>query len=302
MSNAVAGVLPVLHTPFEPDGEIDDTCLQREIDWVYDQGASGVCLAMVSEVLRLTTEERIRMSHALVEMSGDRGISIASVGAESTAQAVHLARAAEGAGCQAVMAIPPISTALGDDALWGYFAALAEQVAVPLIVQDASSYVGRELSLDLCVRLLEQFGDEKILFKPEASPVGPNLSALRDRTNGRARLLDGSGGMLLIDAHRRGIVGTMPGVDLLDGVVALWNALESDDQERAYRIYFPICAIVALQLQAGLDGFLAIEKYILVKRGIFTSAARRAPFQWQLDEETRQEVDRLLDLMWAVLR
>ncbi len=301
MPDAVSGVLPVLHTPFGTRGEIDRECLRREIDWAYGLGVSGVCMAMVSEVLRMTMEERITMSHFMVEMSAGRGISIASVGAESTSQAVQLARAAEDAGCQAVMAIPPISTALGDAALWGYFAELAEQVDVPLIVQDASSYVGRELSLELCVRLLEQFGEEKILFKPEASPVGPNLSALRDRTDGRARVFDGSGGMLLVDAHRRGIVGTMPGVDLLDGVVALWNALESGDQERVYRVYFPICAIVALQLQAGLDGFLAIEKYILVKRGIFTNADRRGPYEWELDEETRQEVDRLLALMWAVL-
>ena len=34
------------------------------------------------------------------------------------------------------MAIPPISSALPDDELLAYYVALAEEVALPLIVQD----------------------------------------------------------------------------------------------------------------------------------------------------------------------
>jgi dihydrodipicolinate synthase/N-acetylneuraminate lyase len=101
----------------------------------------------------------------------------------------------------------------------------------------------------------------------------------------------------LIDCFRRGIVGTMPGVDLLDGVVALWRALERDDEATAYRLYFPICALVTLQLQAGLDGFLAIEKHLLVRRGLFASARRRRPYQWELDTETADEADRLFAML-----
>ena len=66
-------------------------------------------------------------------------------------------------------------------------------------------------------------------------------------------------------------------------------------------MYFPICAIVALQLQAGLDGFLAIEKYLLVKRGLFPSARRRRPYAWELDAETAAEVDRLFDQLQVIL-
>ncbi|MFK7778485.1 MAG: dihydrodipicolinate synthase family protein, partial [Gimesia sp.] len=148
---------------------------------------------------------------------------------------------------------------------------------------------------------LDEFGPEKILFKPEAAPIGPNLSALRDATDGRAPIFDGSGGILLVDAYRRGISGTMPGVDLLDAIMGLWRALNAGDEAAIYRIYFPICAIVALQLQAGLDGFLAIEKYLLVKRGIFKSEQRCTPHAWDLDQETKAEVDRLFELLMQSL-
>tara|TARA_R110002111_G_scaffold261984_1_gene336612 strand:- start:90902 stop:91807 length:906 start_codon:yes stop_codon:yes gene_type:complete len=301
MSRTIQGVLPVLHTPLMADETIDRESFQREIDWCYELGADGVCGAMVSEVLRLTYEERLELTRLMSEISDGRGAVIASVGAESTRQALAFARHAEEAGCDAVMAIPPVTTALPESALWDYFGAIAEQCTLPLIVQDASSYVGRAISIDFYRKLLDQYGPEKIQFKPEASPIGPNLSALRDATDGRARIFDGSGGILLVDAYRRGISGTMPGVDLLDGIMGLWRALEAGDEAAIYRLYFPICAIVALQLQAGLDGFLAIEKYLLVKRGIFQSEQRCTPHAWDLDEETKAEVDRLFDLLMQAL-
>jgi 2-keto-3-deoxy-L-arabinonate dehydratase len=301
MTSEIAGVLPILHTPFDARDEIDRDSLHREIDWSFEVGASGVCSAMVSEILRMTSEERVELNRMIVQLAAGRGAVVASVGAESTKQAVCFARQAVEDGCDAIMAIPPISTALPQDALWSYFSSLANAVEVPLIVQDASSYVGASIPTSFYVWLLDEYGPQKILFKPEGAPVGPNISDLRDASSARARMFDGSGGILLIDAFRRGVVGTMPGVDLLDGIVALWNALKQDDQATAYRIYFPICAMIALQSQVGLDGFLAIEKYILVQRGLFASDRRREPNSWKLDAETQAEVDRLLQMLSDVL-
>ncbi|APZ95956.1 dihydrodipicolinate synthase family protein [Fuerstiella marisgermanici] len=297
MSDRIEGVLPILHTPFDVHDRIDSDSLQREIEWALELGVNGVCSAMVSEILRLTTDERIALNRMIVEVTAGRATVIASVGAESTKQAVLFAQAAVNDGCDAIMAIPPISTALPQAALWKYFAALADAVDAPLIVQDASSYVGASIPTDFYVRLLDEYGPNKILFKPEGAPIGPNISDLRDASGGRAKMYDGSGGMLLVDAFRRGVAGTMPGVDLLDGIVALWNVLQRGDEAAAYKIYLPICAIVALQLQAGLDGFLAIEKYIMVKRGLFKSDRRREPNSWTLDSETQAEVDRLLIML-----
>ena len=46
-------------------------------------------------------------------------------------------------------------------------------------------------------------------------------------------MFDGSAGILLIDAFRRGVIGTMPGIDLLDGIAALWGALKNRDDATA---------------------------------------------------------------------
>ena len=55
-------------------------------------------------------------------------------------------------------------------------------------------------------------------------------------------------------------------------------------------------------MQAGLDGFLAIEKYVLHRRGLFATDRRRHPYSWDLDQETLAEVDRLMEQLEQVLR
>jgi 4-hydroxy-tetrahydrodipicolinate synthase len=293
MPQKLHGVLPIVHTPFLDNDDIDFATLQREIEWAIGQGIDGLGTGMVSELLKLTAAERQALAERIVEAAAGRVPVFMGVGAESTRQALEHARSAELAGCAAVMATPPITSRVSESGLVAYFRALADGVNIPLIVQDASGYVGQAIPMRVYVELIDRYGAEKILFKPEASPIGPNLSALRDATGGQAKIFEGSGGIFLIDSFRRGIAGTMPGMEFLGGMVALWKALQSGDEATAYRLSLPIGAIVALQLQAGLDGFLAIEKYLLVKRGIFPSARRRGPYAWELDAETAAEVDRL---------
>lgn len=301
MTRQLRGVLPIVQTPFLDSGEIDFAALRGEVDWAFAQGIDGLGTGMVSELLKLTAAERRLLAQRLVEFTAGRGPVFMGVGAESTRQALDYARDAATAGCDAVMATPPITGRVSESGLVDYFRALANGVNVPLIVQDASGYVGQSIPLRVYVELLERYGPEKILFKPEASPIGPNLSALRDATGGKARIFEGSGGIFLIDSYRRGIAGTMPAVEMADGIVAIWRAIERGDDDFAYRAAAPIGAIVALQLQAGLDGFLAIEKHILVKRGILPSPRRREPFGWELDAETAAEVERLLSQLLRVL-
>jgi len=295
------GVLPIVQTPFLDSDEIDFATLKREVDWAVAQGIDGLGTGMVSELLKLTPAERKSLAERLVEFTAGRCPVFMGVGAESSKQALEYARMAEQAGCHAVMATPPISFRVSESGLVSYFRTVADGVDLPVIVQDASGYVGQAIPLSVYLELLKRYGPEKILFKPEASPIGPNLSALRDATGGQARIFEGSGGIFLIDSFRRGIAGTMPGMEVVDGIVAVWQALQGGDEPLAYRVSYPIGGMVALQLQAGLDGFLAVEKHLLVKRGLFRSARRRGPYSWEMEGETAAEIDRLFDQLQAIL-
>jgi 4-hydroxy-tetrahydrodipicolinate synthase len=291
---SLAGVIPVFQTPYHDDESIDFDALKREVDWLFECGADGIAMAMVSEILRLSTDERQALAAAACRCARGRGTVVISIGAESTKLAVDLACHAEQCGASALMAIPPVATAVDEAELWRYFSQILSAVKIPLIVQDASGYVGRPMPLSLYARLQSQFA-ERVYFKPEATPIGPRLSALRDATAGQARVFEGTGGMALVDSFRRGIVGTIPGADLVRGIVALWRALESGDEARAYRLSLPISALVSLQ--TSLDAFLAVEKYLLVKQGVFPNTRVRGPVGFTLDDETRNEVDRLFDLV-----
>ncbi|MCB1228004.1 MAG: dihydrodipicolinate synthase family protein [Verrucomicrobiales bacterium] len=293
---SIGGVLPVFQTPFHTDESIDFETLAREIDWLYEMGADGICLAMVSELLRLSHAERMELAEKAARFNQQRGTLILSVGAESSHTAEQLARHAEQAcGADVLMAIPPVTVRATEDELTRYYSRILTAVSLPVIVQDASGYVGQPMSIAFQASLLEQFGAERVWFKPEATPIGPRLSALRDATDGRARIFEGTGGIALVDSFQRGIVGTIPGADLMRGIVPLWRALQAEDWDRASRIHGPLSALVSLQ--TSLDGFLAIEKHLLRRQGVFQNEITRGPRGFLLDPETRREADRLFDLM-----
>jgi hypothetical protein len=55
-------------------------------------------------------------------------------------------------------------------------------------------------------------------------------------------------------------------------------------------------------LQTSLDAYLAVEKHLLVRQGVFRSPRVRGPVGYALDDATRAEVDRLFDRLQAALR
>lgn len=291
MDEQLGGVLPVVQTPYGDDDRVDHGALAHEVGWALEHGVDGLTVAMVSEYLRLTDDERIAVSRTTVEAAGGRPV-VVSVGAESTFAATALALRAQEIGAAALMAIPPISVRLSDGEIAGYYEALLSAVTLPLVVQDASGYVGEPLSIGLQVSLLERFGS-RVMFKPEADPLGQRLTNLRDASAGRARVFDGSGGIALLDSFRRGIAGTMPAVDVCWAIVALWRAMSDGDEQTAYAISGPLASLISMQ--GTLDAFIAIEKHLLVRQGVLANDRVRGPVGFVLDRETREEAERLCD-------
>jgi len=294
---ALAGVFPVISTPFTNADEIDTGVLRREIDWLIDCDIDGLTIAMVSEVLRLSEGERKTLAELAVSYADGRVPVITSVGAETTRAAITYATHAQEIGAAAVMAISPMAVSLPDDKIAHYFRSIIDSIDIPVVVQDASGYLGRALPISLYVDLIDQYGPDRVLVKPEASPIGPRLSALRDASEGRARVFEGTGGLMLVDSFARGIVGTMPGAEMPWALVALWRAMTSGDEHRVARIHGVIAALVSLQ--TSLDSFVAVEKHMLVQQGIFANMNRREPVGYELDHETAAHVDRLTDQLRA---
>jgi len=193
------------------------------------------------------------------------------------------------------MAIPPVSVAVLESELREYYRRIIRAVSIPVIIQDASGYVGRPMSIAMQTELFREFGGERVMFKPEAAPIGPRLSELHEATGGKAKVFEGTGGVALLDSFRRGSVGTMPGADLIRGIVALWRALEARDERRAERLSAAICSL--LTDVSSLDAFLAVEKYLLHRQGIFPRTRIRGPVGFILEDKRKAEIDRAFDLL-----
>ena len=290
----IRGVLPVVQIPYNDDESIDFATFEKEVDWLFDCGVNGIVYGMVSEVLRCTETERDELVRAGVKFARGRGPVVASAGGESIQQAVRHGKAAEQAGAAALMITPPALTRCSSDEITRYYASILSATTLPIIVQDASGYIGNAISIATQAELYRRH-PERILFKPEAPPFGANLSALRDATGGNAAIFEGTGGVALMDSYRRGIQGTMPGADMPWAFVKLWKALELGDEVLARRIHLPIAALISMM--TNLDSFLAMEKLFLVKQGIFKSRRVRGPVGFKLDSETELEWLRLFELL-----
>jgi 4-hydroxy-tetrahydrodipicolinate synthase len=285
----LAGVFNVISTPLDNSDEIDQKILKQEIDWLIKCGSNGAVLAMVSEVLRFSAAERRVQWQLSLEYLSARIPLVVSVGAESAAIAVGLAKDAQKDGATAVMATPPSAFVASADEVKNYYQRIIESVDITVIVQDASNYLGAPIELDTYVELIDKYGDERVQFKPEAKPVKDRLEQLNKISSNRARVFEGQGGIDLLDTHPLGVKGTMPGAEVPWAIVGLWKALENQDLKSAQAIHTPLAKLISYQ--TTLDAYVAVEKYLLVKQGVFVNTNQRGPVGFKLDQDTKNKID-----------
>jgi 4-hydroxy-tetrahydrodipicolinate synthase len=285
----LAGVFNVISTPLDNNDQIDQKILKQEIDWLIKCGSNGAVLAMVSEVLRFSASERRKQWQLSLEYLSARIPLVVSVGAESAAIAVGLAKDAQKDGATAVMATPPSAFVASADEVKNYYQRIIEAVDITVIVQDASNYLGAPIELDTYVELIDKYGEERVQFKPEAKPVKERLAQLNKISNNRARVFEGQGGIDLLDTHPLGVKGTMPGAEVPWAIVGLWKALENKDLKIAQAIHTPLAKLISYQ--TTLDAYVAVEKYLLVKQGVFINTNQRGPVGFKLDQDTKNKID-----------
>ena len=295
----LAGVFNVLSTPIDDADEIDLAVFEREIEWLLKCGMNGAVLAMVSEVLRFNAAERREQWQAAIKFLNGRAPLVVSVGAESSAIAIKLAKDAQSDGASALMATPPSAFAATADEVKNYYVKIIEAVSIPVIVQDASNYLGKPIELSTYVELIDTYGNERVQFKPEAKPVKERLQELNKISDNRAKVFEGQGGIDLLDTHPLGVIGTMPGAEVPWALVALWKALNEQNMVRAKAIHNPLSKLISFQ--TTLDAYVAIEKYLLVKQGVLTNMNQRGPVGYKLTPEVAKEIDTAYEELAAVV-
>ena len=101
------GVLPAITTPFLADGGVDHATLEAHARWMLGHGCTGlVPCGSLGEGATLSFEEKVAVIATCVRAAEGRPV-IPGIAALSTAEAVRLARAAQAAGAQGLMVLPP---------------------------------------------------------------------------------------------------------------------------------------------------------------------------------------------------
>lgn len=288
-SNQLKGVFNVVSIPLNDEDQIDQSVLKKEIDWLIKCGSDGLVLAMVSEVLRFSAQERRVMWQKTLEYLQGRKPLVVSVGAESSAIAVELAKQAAFDGAAAVMATPPSAFKATASEVKKYYQSIIEAVDIPTIVQDASNYLGEPIQLETYVELIDKYGENRVQFKPEAKPVAQRLDQLNKLSGNRAKVFEGQGGVDLLQTHPLGVKGSMPGAEIPWAIIELWRSLELGNLDKAKQIHQPVARLVALQ--TSLDAYIAVEKYLLVKQGVFINTNQRGPVGFKLDKQTTESIE-----------
>ncbi|MBT3342777.1 MAG: dihydrodipicolinate synthase family protein [Gemmatimonadetes bacterium] len=274
MADTIEGIVPIIVTPFDEGLALDEASLQRHVEFCLAAGAGGlVGPANASEFATLSDDERRRWIQVVVS-SADGAPVVASVTSGHLMPAIDLARYAIDAGVAAIMSMPPPLLKPDTAGCVDYFTRLAEAIApIPLIVQNYAPPLGTPLTsatlAQLCQRVdnIEYIKEE---LPPETRMITSTLAAVGTACRG---IFGGQGGIYLIDEFRRGAIGNMPGGHLTDVLVDVWRQLQEGEESAARRIHHQLLPLMTLERLYGV----AIYKQILQRRGIFTTARRRAP-------------------------
>jgi 4-hydroxy-tetrahydrodipicolinate synthase len=149
------GVYTALVTPFTVSGEIDTEALDRLIDAQLEAGVHGlVPVGTTGESPTLTEDEHIAVIRQVTERVAGRVQVIAGTGANSTAEAIELTKAAKEIGCDATLQVTPYYNKPSDEGLLAHFTAVAD-LGLPVMLYNVPGRSGKPLSIDLisaCVR------------------------------------------------------------------------------------------------------------------------------------------------------
>jgi 4-hydroxy-tetrahydrodipicolinate synthase len=281
------GILPIVYTPFDAAGRIDEEDVGRLVEHMIAAGVHGLAaVGSASECHKMPVAERKWLAEVVIGVAGGRVPVIVGTSATNTADAVELSRHAEAVGAQAVFLTPPLFGAVTPDALLHHYGAVARAVGIAVMVQDAQVSVPPRQQ----VALAEAFPN--ICYSKEEAPLeaGHRISELR-RLRPEMRIL--SGGARLLEDLARGAQGAIPG------------SLGCADLSLAYDRF--VAGDVA-GARAAFDHFTPLSfwrqpfpllgtKEVLRRLGIFKAAHLREPAGEVLDEQDQRELMAIMERM-----
>lgn len=282
----LGGVFGLLPTPYDDDHEIHGADLSAAAEFCCATGQSGIVWpVMVGEFYYVGEEERVRNLDTILQTVNGRVPVVFGCSGQSVPQVLLYARAAQRAGADAVIAMPPAGVT--SEVAISMYHRIADAYDGPIILQNAIDY--SPLSTDQVRQVVDEV--PSVEYIKEERPPGPrHISevhrAVGDRVKG---IFGGVGGRLLPEELARGATGCMPACQLGDVLAKVYDRWRKGDEAGARELHQRLLPLIVRENHPFM-------RYVLRRRGVFTSTGVRVPARvFEPDAEARREISILLE-------
>lgn len=268
----LTGVFPVVPTPFKGNGDVDVPGMERLVDYAISAGASALVFpGVASEDVHLNADERAACLAAVSAAAAGRVPVIVGVNSADPDEMVKLAERAAGLGANGIMAMAV--PAMGEDRIVSFERIATATGGLPIILQNLGKPRGADLSAEEMLELAAAIPAIRYV-KEEGIPSGPRVSRL---VAGGGTYLDGviggGGARYLFEELERGVVGTMPALELIEIHVAIVSAHLAGRREEALALYERTLPLLLIQQPYRMR----MTKLILAHRGLIAADTVREP-------------------------
>ena len=166
--NVFKGLGIALVTPFNQDGAVDYTALNRLLDYQVDNGADFFCiLATTGETPTLTADEKKRIKDMVVQKVGGKMPILVGCGGNNTAAVVEELQTGDYHDVDGILSVCPYYNKPSQEGLYQHFKAIANATKLPVVLYNVPGRTGVNLKAETTVRLARDC--ENIVAIKEAS-------------------------------------------------------------------------------------------------------------------------------------
>lgn len=292
-TETMRGVFPILVTPFDEKGRVDDESMRQLIEFNLAAGVHGLGVALGSEIFKLSEAERDHVTRLVVDQVRKRVPVVINTGAPGTDLAVFYSQRAEELGADALMILPPSFMPASAGEVHAYFQSISAAVHIPIFLQDTPT---ASISAGLARQIAESCEWARYI-KVESLPITAKVAEMAEKAGDQLIVFGGAGGGYFIEEMRRGSVGTMPFCSQPEAFVGIWNYCQAGDERAARDLFDRTIAPISRIAGQGVGIFYHVHKELLRHRGIIRTATVRSPAP-PIDALTQRELQQMLDEMY----
>ncbi|UIO99644.1 dihydrodipicolinate synthase family protein [Halobaculum sp. CBA1158] len=263
------GTGPPLVTPFDADGDLDESALRDLVEWVEARGVDFlVPCGSNSEAELMTADERTRVVEVVAEAASVP--VLAGTGSPGKRETLAATEAAADAGADAALVVTPFYYDHDQETLAAYYREVADESPIPVYLYSVPPYTDASLDPETVGDLAQH---SNVAGMKDSSGDISAFQRIRERTaDADFDLMVGAGGVFGQALAAGGSGGVLALANIApEGASAIYDAHAAGDAERARELTAALADLNhAVTAEYGIPGL----KYAMRERGAPAGNAR----------------------------